>query len=285
MQIRNGDVTLHVLDEGNSDGRPLLLLHGIISSTATYDFLLPTLASDHRVVRLDFRGHGASGRAPGAYGFKDVLTDAVAVCEQVIVEPCTVIGHSLGGGVAAALAQQRPDLVRAVVLEDPALVGADDVAELQDNSLMDAFRFIRDTTPHIQAMGMSVDDLSATIAAAPSAVGVPLGELVYPDAVHAMAVSLLQVDATVLDPVLDGKPDPAFDPYQAIPVVGLVLGADLTSPDAVVRQRDVDRLTEHSPLVEVRSLKGASHLIHEQVGQREIYVEAVTAFLAAHATP
>jgi pimeloyl-ACP methyl ester carboxylesterase len=198
-------------------------------------------------------------------------------------EPCTVIGHSLGGGHAAALAQQRPDLVRAVVLEDPALTGADDTAELSEHSLMDAFRFIRDTTPQIQAMGMSVDDLSTTIAATPSAVGVPMGELVYPDAVRAMAVSLLQVDATVLDPVLDGKPDPAFDPYQPIPVVGLVLGADLASPDAVVRQRDVDRLAEHSPLVEVRSLKGASHLIHEQVGQREVYVDAVTAFLATHA--
>ena len=45
---------------------PILVLHGITQSTATWGWLVPHLADTHRVVRLDFRGHGRSGRTPGA---------------------------------------------------------------------------------------------------------------------------------------------------------------------------------------------------------------------------
>lgn len=282
MEISNGDVVLHVLDEGDRGAPPVLLLHGITGSTGTYDWLLPYLVDDYRVIRLDFRGHGRSARTPGEYRFATYLSDAVAVCEQVIGEPCLAVGHSLGGGVAASMAQQRPELVRAVVLEDPALMGAEDEAALADNTLLESFRVIREVIPHVQAMGMSVDDLAERVAAGPSAVGVPLGEVVLPDAVRKMAEALLQVDASVLDPVLEGRHEPVFDPFRPIPVPGLVLAADPASPDAVVRPADAARLAEHSPQVEVRVLPGACHLIHDQVGQREVYLAALRSFLVQH---
>ena len=92
-------------------------------------------APTHSVLRLDFRGHGDSDRAPGAYGMPEYVSDAVAVCEQLAQRPCVVVGHSLGGATAAALAQQRPDLVRAVVLEDAPLFLNDGLGE---NSLLAA---------------------------------------------------------------------------------------------------------------------------------------------------
>lgn len=92
-------------------------------------------APTHSVLRLDFRGHGDSDRAPGAYGMPEYVSDAVAVCEQLAQRPCVVVGHSLGGATAAALAQQRPDLVRAVVLEDAPLFLNDGFGE---NSLLAA---------------------------------------------------------------------------------------------------------------------------------------------------
>jgi esterase len=282
MEIRNGDTTLHVVDDGDPAAPPVLLLHGITASSATYDWLVPHLVDEHRVLRLDFRGHGRSSRTPGAYGFAAYLSDAVAVCEQVIGTPCVAVGHSLGGGVAASLAQQRPDLVRAVVLEDPAIMGAADVASLAGNSLLDGFRLIRGAVPHLQQTGISLDDLAGRVAAGPSAVGRPLGEILHADAVRATAASLLQLDASVLDPVLEGRHDPVFDPARPIPVPGLVLAADPASPDAVVRERDAQRLAAHSPLVEVRVLPGASHLIHDEIAQRDAYLAAVTDFLARH---
>src|SRR3954470_4953031 len=122
VELHTDELTLHYEDDGDPDAPPILLLHGITQSTATWGWIVPHLAPDHRVVRLDFRGHGRSGRTPGAYTFPGYVADATAICERVLGQPAIVIGHSLGGGTAAALAQTRPDLVRGVVLEDPAIM-------------------------------------------------------------------------------------------------------------------------------------------------------------------
>src|SRR5207253_10839118 len=78
MELRTDELTLHSKDDGNADAPPILVLHGITQSTATWGWLVPHLAADHRVVRLDFRGHGLSGRTPGAYSFRGYVADATA---------------------------------------------------------------------------------------------------------------------------------------------------------------------------------------------------------------
>lgn len=283
MIIDNDGVPLHVADDGPADAPVVLLLHGITSCTTTWDWLVPHLATDHRVLRLDFRGHGASGHAPGTYHFPSYVADAVAVCEQVAGGPCVVIGHSLGGGTAAAMAQQRPDLVRGVVLEDPALAGASRLrVEGDENSLLGAFQIMRQSIPLLQQAGLPVEQIAAAVAAAPGSGGGTLGETMQPDAIHAMAVAMLQLDASVLDPVLDGSVVTAFDAYAPLPVPALVLAADGASPDAVVRAHDIDLLATHSPHVEVRVIGGAGHLIHDSLAHRDTLRDAVLAFLAVN---
>lgn len=279
MQIRNGDLPLHVELDGEEGARPVLLLHGITASVRTWDWLVPHLADRYRLVRLDFRGHGRSGRTPGAYQPEGYVSDAAAVCRELAGDPCIVIGHSLGGMTAAALAQRHPDLVRAMVLEDPPL-GA--VRRLEGNTLMDGFRLMRESIPRLQDKGVPVDALASSLAKAPSAVGTPFGELLHPDALTTMAAAMLEVDATVLDPVLDGTNVAAFDPETPIGVPTLVLTADPTSPDAVARPDDVGRVCAASPQVAVQVMAGASHLIHDELAQRDAFLEAVTAFLARH---
>jgi pimeloyl-ACP methyl ester carboxylesterase len=277
-RIRNGDVELHIEQDGDPDAPPVLLLHGIASSGNTWDWLVATLTSTHSVLRLDFRGHGRSGRAPGAYQMPDYLTDAVAACEQVAKRPCVVVGHSLGGATAAALAQQRPDLVSGIVLEDPPLFVAEGLGE---NALMATFRLMRDAVPTLQEQKVPIDELVPLIAAIPSASGATLAEVIYPDAIEATAASLLLLDATVLDPVLEGRVVAAFDPEQPIPVRTLVLAADPASPDAVVRPADVERLARRSPDAEVRVISGAGHLIHNELAHREVVRNAIREFLDA----
>ena len=276
MQIRNGNLQLNVVEDGNPDGPPLVLLHGITSSTASWDWLVPHVAADHRVLRLDFRGHGGSDRAPGSYDMPDYVSDAAALCEHV-GSPCTIIGHSLGGGTAAALAQQRPDLVRAVVLEDPPLFTTETLSE--ENVLMDAFRLMRQTIPMLQEQQIPHDALVEAAGATPSASGAPMREVLQPDAIAGMATSLMQLDATVLDPVLEGRIVKAFDASAPIPVPALVLAADPASPDAVVGAADVEQLAKVSPHVEVRVVPGASHLIHDELANRQVFLDAVLEFL------
>ena len=283
MELRTDDLTLHYEDDGDPEAPPVLLLHGITQSTATWGWLVPHLADAHRVVRLDFRGHGRSGRTPGAYVFPGYVADATAICERVLGQPAVIVGHSLGGGTAAGLAQTRPELVRGVVLEDPAIMppGGPSAADaLEGNALLEGFRLLRDSVPQMQAAGLSATDLVGVVQGAPSPSGLPFGEVNHDDALLAMAEALLELDAAVLDPVFDGTAAPVFDPDRPHPVPGIVLAGDPASPDTIVREPDLARLAAHSPEIERRVLTGVGHLIHDSRAHRQSVLDAVVDLLA-----
>jgi esterase len=278
MEIDQAGVTLHVAEDGPADGPPVVFLHGITSSGGTWNWLVPQLAERYRVLRLDFRGHGRSGRLPDRYDYSGYVSDAVAVCEHAAGQPAVVIGHSLGGGAAAALAQQRPELVRAIVLEDPALAGSTEIA---DNSLLEGFKLMRELIPQVQASGMPIDDLVAAIADLPSpATGRRLGEDLCADSLQATAEALLLLDVSVLDVVLDGTLVPPFDATQPIPVPGVLLAADPASPDAVARPPHLEILARTSPQLQAWPVPGATHLIHGSIATREVFTAAVRGLLA-----
>src|SRR2546422_6714962 len=104
-------VTLAYDDSGGGPA-PIVLLHGLSSARSTWDALVQALAPHHRVVRVDHRGHGQSSHAPGTYVLEHYSADAIALCESVVREPAVLVGHSLGGVVAAEVARVRPDIVR-----------------------------------------------------------------------------------------------------------------------------------------------------------------------------
>jgi pimeloyl-ACP methyl ester carboxylesterase len=279
VELQTPDLTLHYEDDGNPDGPPVLVLHGITQSTATWGWLVSHLADSHRVVRLDFRGHGRSGRTPGAYAFPGYVADATAICEQVLGgQPAVLVGHSLGGGTAAAVAQTRPDLVRGVVLEDPAIMtppAPDDPGALDGNTLLDGFRLMRESIPQLQASGMTVDALVGILRSAPSPSGGLFGDTAHDDALEAMAEAMLLLDATVLDSVFDGTSAPVFDPTRELPVPGIVLAGDPSMPDTIVREPDLALLEQHSPKIERRVVSGAGHMIHDSKQHRPAVVDAI----------
>jgi pimeloyl-ACP methyl ester carboxylesterase len=285
MIIDNNGVSLHVIEDGNPDGPTVLMLHGITGSVDTWNWLVPSLADDYRVLRLDFRGHGQSGRAEGTYDFPSYVSDAIAVCEQVAASPCVVIGHSLGGGTAAGMTQLRPELVRGLILEEPAIMGPPAPgAESSASGLMDAFTMMRQMVPMMQQSGMTVDALAQTMAVAPSLSGGTMGEALQPDALAAMATALLQLDATVLDPVLNGSITTVYQPTVTLAVPGVVLAGDSSQPDTIVRAGEIAALAEHSPHIDVRVIAGAGHLIHDSLEHRATMLAAIQEFLAANAS-
>jgi len=280
MRIQNGDVGLNVVVDGADDAPPILLLHGILGSSQTWDWMVPRLVDNYRVLRLDFRGHGKSDRAPGAYQVVNYLSDAAAACEQVAGTPCIVIGHSLGGMTAAGIAQTRPELVCGVVLEDAPISVPDPTAEgAERNSLMDTFALLRQMIPQMQAAAMAFDDVKAILAASPSSSGGLLGQVLHDDGVATMAASMLDVDASVLDVVLDGSMTPVFDPGRPLPTPAVAVAADPALPDAVTQPADLARLAIVNPHVATHTLEGANHLIHDTIGQREPFWTIVIDFL------
>ncbi|MEO7234519.1 MAG: alpha/beta hydrolase [Lapillicoccus sp.] len=130
--------TVHRFGRGDGEAPTLLLLHGLTDSGRCWPDAVRRWSDDYRVVTWDARGHGESDRFTPAelrHGVGEIhLADLVAVLEQLAQDGSTrpvLVGHSMGGGTAAALAGARPDLVRAVVLEDPAL-GAGRYADLDE---------------------------------------------------------------------------------------------------------------------------------------------------------
>lgn len=283
MELTTDALSLHFEDDGDPEAPPVLALHGITQSVATWAWLVPHLADDHRVVRLNFRGHGRSGRTPGAYNFPGYVADATAICEQVLGRPAVIVGHSLGGGTAAGLAQTRPDLVRGVVLEDPAIMTTTAPAEsagLKGNTIFAAFELMRSSIPAMQEAGMTTSAVAEVLRNAPSPSGPPFGEVAFDDAIDAMAEAMLQLDVTVLDAVFDGSAAPVFDPHRELPVPGIVLAGDPSRPDTVVTRGDLALLAEHSPAVEQRVVSGAGHLIHDSRAHRDAVLDGVKDLLA-----
>jgi pimeloyl-ACP methyl ester carboxylesterase len=113
--VRAGDgLELAVLEFGGA-GPPILLLHGLMGRASTWSAVARWLTACGRVVGLDARGHGRSA-AHGPWTVERMAADAADVIEPL--GSATVIGHSMGGLHGIALAAHRPDLVRALVVED-----------------------------------------------------------------------------------------------------------------------------------------------------------------------
>ena len=116
--VRFDDGDLYVVEDGQPDAPAVLLIHGTGACTAWWDPVIPQLAGTRRVIRVDLAGHGRSASPDGGYDIPAQARRVGAVLDRLGVGRVTVIGHSTGGSVATALAEQRPAAVAALALID-----------------------------------------------------------------------------------------------------------------------------------------------------------------------
>ncbi len=109
-----GGLRLRAVEEGT--GPAVVFGHGLLYDGRIFEPQARALAGDHRVVVLDFRGHGGSGIPPGAWTIGDHVRDYVTAMDALGIERAAVVGHSLGGMAALHVALEHPDRVRALVL-------------------------------------------------------------------------------------------------------------------------------------------------------------------------
>lgn len=116
--LRLDGVDLSYTEMGS--GEPLLLVHGTGAYSAIWGETPGMLAGSHRVIVYDRRGFGASqgklARKPHQHS-----EDAAALLEHLGAAPAVVVGWSGGGAIALDLAASRPDLVKSLVLIEPAV--------------------------------------------------------------------------------------------------------------------------------------------------------------------
>ena len=97
-------------------GPVVVLLHGIAGTSATWDAVLPALGEHHRVIVPDLLGHGQSGKLGGDYSlgaYASAVRDLLFALDH---RRATVVGHSLGGGVAMQFGYQFPEMLERLVL-------------------------------------------------------------------------------------------------------------------------------------------------------------------------
>ena len=106
---------MQVVHDGPRQAPPLLLIHGSGASGASWGPVAGALAGHHHVIRVDLPGCGQSPPAP-SYDVPELAGRVAALLDDLGLRHVTVAGHSSGGYVATALAEQRPDLVGSLAL-------------------------------------------------------------------------------------------------------------------------------------------------------------------------
>jgi pimeloyl-ACP methyl ester carboxylesterase len=109
---------MQVRERGPRDGSPIVLLHCFSCAIDWWDGMLPMLERKHRVIAIDLLGHGGSEKPASGYTPVNQAQVVSEALERLGVKRAEIVGHSLGGTVAVALAQEHPQLVGRVVIVD-----------------------------------------------------------------------------------------------------------------------------------------------------------------------
>jgi pimeloyl-ACP methyl ester carboxylesterase len=110
-------------DEGS--GEVLLLIHGMAGSSDAWRELIPRLAKNYRVVAPDLLGHGQSVKPRGDYSLGAFAVSLRDLLDELGIGQATIVGHSLGGGVAMQFLYQHPDYCERLILISSGGLGTD----------------------------------------------------------------------------------------------------------------------------------------------------------------
>ena len=114
--LTGASIALYYAASGEAGGPPIVLLHGLGSSSTDWRHQLAALGRGHRVIAPDLRAHGLSPRGPGRLSIDAMATDVASLLASLDAPPAHVVGLSLGGCVALALALDHPGRVRSLTL-------------------------------------------------------------------------------------------------------------------------------------------------------------------------
>ncbi len=109
---------MQIAEHGPRRGDPIVLIHCFSCAMNYWDGVIPLLDRDHRVVAVDLLGHGGSEKPGSGYTPENQAKVVAEALERLGVSGAEVVGHSLGGSVAVALAERDPRLVDRVAIVD-----------------------------------------------------------------------------------------------------------------------------------------------------------------------
>jgi pyruvate dehydrogenase E2 component (dihydrolipoamide acetyltransferase) len=152
-QLEAAGLRRRYLEFGEGDDVPILLVHGFGADLNTWMFTQPALAEGRRVFALDLPGHGGSAKEVGP-GDIVCLTDAAEGAAAALgIERVHLVGHSMGGAIAASLAQRRPEAVATLTLIASAGLGPE-----INMAFIDGFVRASRRREAVEVLGLLVND-------------------------------------------------------------------------------------------------------------------------------
>ena len=113
--LQNGEALAYI-DMGNPTGTPVLLIHGYTDNARDWVPMLPYMSADFRLILVDLRGHGNSGKPDCCYTRFDFAYDIVLLLDQLKIQKADIVGHSLGSIIGQTVAEFWPQRTDRVVL-------------------------------------------------------------------------------------------------------------------------------------------------------------------------
>lgn len=110
----NDGCQLHYEEYGH--GAPVLLVHGLGSSTRDWEYQIPELARHYRVIALDVRGHGRSDKPRERYSIRSFAEDVAALIEYLQLPQVHLVGISMGGMIGFQLGVDHPELLKSLCI-------------------------------------------------------------------------------------------------------------------------------------------------------------------------
>jgi N-formylmaleamate deformylase len=236
------------------------LLHGLTANGACWTALAHAIEGDYDVIMPDARGHGKSSVPDYGYRYEDHANDVVGLIKALRLSPPILIGHSMGGMIAAMVASRNPGLLRCLILADPTFLSAKVQREIRDSDVADQ---------HRRYLNMSLDDVVAE-----ARIRHPDRSL---DTIERIARARLQTSLGAFDVLTPPNPN-YMQVVSAVEVPGLLVigSAGVVSPDVAAH------LQRLNPRLQVVLIPEAGHGLHYD--QPERFAVVVKSFLRSIGT-
>lgn len=258
--IDTGETNVRLLS-GPDNGPSILFLHGVARMGRDFAPMFPAVAGSWRAHALDHRGHGLSGRVPGAYRVVNYVHDAAAVVRS-LPEPVVLFGHSLGALTAAGVAAAEPSRVRAVILEDPPSAGF--LAKLPRTVYHPQFVAVQKLAGQNRPIADIARDLANIALPQPNGGTARLGDFRDASMLRFSAKCLPELDPAVFDPLLGGSWLQGYDEHaiwKAIACPVLLLRGE-EARGGMLPLADADRMAATLADCTRVDVPGVGHLIH-----------------------
>ncbi|KAA2240270.1 alpha/beta hydrolase [Chitinophaga agrisoli] len=250
------NINLHYTRTGGNKP-PVILLHGLMTSGLCWTGLARALEDDYDVIMPDARGHGKSDVPAYGYQYEDHANDIAGLITALKLPSPVLLGHSMGGMIAAVVASRKPDLLRGLVLADPSFLSPEVQREVRDSDVADQ---------HRKVLNMSLEEVVAS-----ARVRHPNRP---PEMLEIFSRARLQTSMAAFDVLTPPNPD-YKQLVSKIDIPSLLVFGDGGVVTAVV----AEELKGLHPRLQTEEIKDAGHSLH--MDQPERFAAVVKKFLGS----